>query len=107
MEANQKVLERDVKVKKITLNIDKNKCLPLRAIFKFDMKTKHPASHVTLCRSTVSKDAPASVRSDLQPEGNFWRPLLPSGLMHFCSPRTDICTMTPPPPPGTRLQTQQ
>ena len=23
-----------------TINIDKNKCLPLRAIFKFDMKTK-------------------------------------------------------------------
>ena len=40
MEANQKMLERDVKVKKITLNIDKNKCLPLRAFFKFDMKTK-------------------------------------------------------------------
>lgn len=40
MEANQKMLERDVKVKKITINIDKNKCLPLRAIFKFDMKTK-------------------------------------------------------------------
>ena len=33
-------LERDVRVKKITLNIDKNKCLPLRAIFKFDISSK-------------------------------------------------------------------
>ena len=40
VESNQKMLEREVKVKKITVNIDKNKCLPLRAIFKFDMKTK-------------------------------------------------------------------
>ena len=34
------MLDRDIKVKKITLNIDKNKCMPLRAIFKFDMTTK-------------------------------------------------------------------
>ena len=40
IEANKKALERDVKIKKITTNIDKNKCLPMRAIFKFDMKTK-------------------------------------------------------------------
>ena len=40
VESNQKMLEREVKVKKITVNIDKSKCLPLRAIFKFDMKTK-------------------------------------------------------------------
>ena len=33
-------LERDVRVKKISLNIDKNKCLPLRAIFKFDVSSK-------------------------------------------------------------------
>ena len=33
-------LERDVRVKKISLNIDKNKCLPLRAIFKFDISAK-------------------------------------------------------------------
>ena len=33
-------LERDVRVKKISLNIDKKKCLPLRAIFKFDISSK-------------------------------------------------------------------
>ena len=40
LEEDKVMLERDIKVKKITLNIDKNKCLPLRAIFKFDMTTK-------------------------------------------------------------------
>ena len=40
LEEDKAALERDIKVKKVTLNIDKNKCLPLRAIFKFDMNTK-------------------------------------------------------------------
>jgi hypothetical protein len=40
IDEKKKMLEREVKVKKITVNIDKNKCLPLRATFKFDMKTK-------------------------------------------------------------------
>ena len=40
LEDSKKMVERDVKVKKITINIDKNKCLPIRAIFKFDMKVK-------------------------------------------------------------------
>ena len=40
LEEDKGVLDRDIKVKKITLNIDKNKCMPLRAIFKFDMDTK-------------------------------------------------------------------
>ena len=40
LEEDKTMLERDIKVKKITLNIDKNKCMPLRAIFKFDMDTK-------------------------------------------------------------------
>ena len=40
LEAVRASLERDVRVKKITLNIDKNKCLPLRAIFKFDISSK-------------------------------------------------------------------
>ena len=39
LEEDKATLERDIKVKKITINIDKNKCLPLRAIFKFDMTT--------------------------------------------------------------------
>ena len=41
LEEDKAELERDIKVKKITLNIDKNKCLPLRAIFKFDMASKN------------------------------------------------------------------
>lgn len=41
LEEDKAELERDIKVKKITLNIDKNKCLPLRAIFKFDMTSKN------------------------------------------------------------------
>ena len=40
LDEDKAALERDIKVKKVTLNIDKNKCLPLRAIFKFDMNTK-------------------------------------------------------------------
>ena len=40
LEETAATLERDVKVKKLTLNIDKNKCLPLRAIFKFDISSK-------------------------------------------------------------------
>ena len=40
LDEDRAMLVRDIKVKKITLNIDKNKCLPLRAIFKFDMETK-------------------------------------------------------------------
>ena len=40
LESVRASLERDVRVKKITLNIDKNKCLPLRAIFKFDISSK-------------------------------------------------------------------
>ena len=40
LDAVRASLERDVRVKKITLNIDKNKCLPLRAIFKFDISSK-------------------------------------------------------------------
>ena len=40
LEEDKVMLDRDIKVKKITLNIDKNKCMPLRAIFKFDMETK-------------------------------------------------------------------
>ena len=40
LEEDKLMLERDIKIKKITMNIDKNKCLPLRAIFKFDMNTK-------------------------------------------------------------------
>ena len=41
LEEDKATLERDIKVKKITINIDKNKCLPLRAIFKFDMTTNN------------------------------------------------------------------
>ena len=40
LEDDKADLERDIKVKKVTVNIDKNKCLPLRAIFKFDLNTK-------------------------------------------------------------------
>ena len=40
LERNKAALERDIKVKKVTQNIDKNKCLPLRAIFKFDISSK-------------------------------------------------------------------
>ena len=40
LEEDKIMLDRDIKVKKITLNIDKTKCLPLRAIFKFDMEAK-------------------------------------------------------------------
>ena len=40
LDKNKKMLEREVKVKKITINIDKKMCLPIRAIFKFDMKAK-------------------------------------------------------------------
>ena len=40
LEEDKAVLERDIRVKKITLNIDKNKCMPLRAIFKFDINKK-------------------------------------------------------------------
>ena len=40
LESNKAALEREQKVKKVTLNIDKNKCLPLRAIFKFDISSK-------------------------------------------------------------------
>lgn len=40
LEENKARLERDLRVKKVTLNIDKSKCLPLRAIFKFDISSK-------------------------------------------------------------------
>ena len=40
LEEDKAELERDIKVKKVTLNIDKNKCLPLRAIFKFEMNSR-------------------------------------------------------------------
>ena len=49
LEEDKAALDRNIKLKKVTLNIDKKKCLPLRAIFKFDMtseisKTKLPYS---------------------------------------------------------------
>ena len=40
LDQKKKMLEREIKEKKITINIDRKMCLPIRAIFKFDMKVK-------------------------------------------------------------------